>query len=134
MKALSNIKGHIMHVADSVSDFWLAWNLYFNSRDDLAKNGGRFIDQDHIAFSLVGLAILGPYIIQYSSLMNAIHHKGYFKKEKFKKFGCLKRAYLYLAFTFIGLLIMPTIDFFLKVESIIKIFSFACYCKHSSSK
>lgn len=78
---------------------------------------------------MVCFAIVGPYIIQYSSMLNAIHYKGYFKTAKSKNLGCLRRIYLYTAFTFIGLLIMPLIDLMLKLEAIVKVLSIACICQ-----
>lgn len=32
---------------------------------------------------MVAIAIFGPYIIQYSTMMNILNIKGHFKKEKF---------------------------------------------------
>ena len=65
------------------------------------------------------MATFGPYIIQYSSMMNSIHLKGLFKKERYESFSCLKRFYLRCSFTALGLLIMPLIDITLKIETII---------------
>ena len=61
------------------------------------------------------IAIFGPYIIQYSTMMNVLHVKGYFKEDTFKEHKCLKKLYLRGTFTFFGLLIMPIIDLSLKI-------------------
>ena len=52
--------------------------MYQLSREDKAAEMGKFEHHYNIAFILVALATFGPYIIQYSSMMNAIYHKGYF--------------------------------------------------------
>lgn len=65
--------------------------MYRESRKD--KNKGvddTFEFHYNICFIIIAMAIFGPYIIQYSSMMNAIHHKGYFKKKKFNRFSCIK--------------------------------------------
>ena len=77
------------------------------------------VNHYNIAFILIVMAIMGPYVIQYSSLMNAIHNKGFFKEVKFNTFGLLKKSSLILAFTALGLIIMPLLDILLKIEAIL---------------
>ena len=45
--------------------------MYFYSREDW--NGDSFNHQYHIGYTVVFMAMLGPYIIQYSSMINAIY-------------------------------------------------------------
>ena len=55
--------------------------MYFNSRDDLAyddEGGVIFDNYYHIGYSIVFMALAGPYVIQYSTMINAIYQKGYF--------------------------------------------------------
>lgn len=82
----------------------------------------------NIGFVFIALAIFGPYIIQYSSMMNAIHNKGLFRQERFDKFHICKRIYLSLAFTWLGLLILPTIDILLKLQCIVDTIFLPFYC------
>lgn len=54
--------------------------------------------------------------------MNAIHVKGYFKKDKFMSFKIPKKCYLRVAFTFFGLFLMPIIDVALKIQIAVLMF------------
>ena len=68
-----NFYTQFRHASDLYTDTYLAYNLYLLSQDYKDQR------QYHYAFLIVFLAIVGPYIIQFSSMMNSYHHKGYFK-------------------------------------------------------
>ena len=88
----------------------------------------------NIGFTVVFLATCGPYIIQYSSMMNAFHNKGCYKEPNLKDAGFFRKLYLYLATTFIGLLIMIIVDILQKIESIIRILLIPISCKVKSQR
>lgn len=67
-------------------------------------------------------------------MMSAFQHKGYFNDENFNKFSCGKKFYYGLAFTILGLLIMPVIDIFLKLETLINFILLPFMCKTSGMK
>ena len=91
----------------------------------------RFFEyQYHIGFTVVALAIFGPYLIQYSTMMNALHNKDLFKSEKFSKLSCQKRICLRLTFTALGVVIMPLFEVFKKIEAVIRLLSLACCCRN----
>ena len=46
----------------------------------------------------------------------------------------VKKAYLTFAFTWLGLLILLMLDFFLKIEAIIRVISVVCICKSKDNK
>ena len=93
-----------------------------------------FVHDYNICFMIVAMAIFGPYIIQYSSLMNSIHNKGFFKANKFNKFSFVGQIYLNISFTALGLLIMPIIDILLKIQAVVKVLSIPLCCKCCSKK
>lgn len=58
--------------------------MYYLSRDDKNFNKDVGFKYDYnIGFIIIAMAVFGPYIIQYSSMMNAIHNKGLFRKERY---------------------------------------------------
>jgi len=57
------------------------WTLILVQDNELVHDG---VNNYNVAFIMIVMSIMGPYIIQYSSLMNAIHNKGFFKADKFK--------------------------------------------------
>lgn len=69
---------------DIITDARLAHKFYQLSREDPNLESEGFRYDYNIGFTVVMLAILGPYIIQYSTMMNAIHFKGYFKEQRFQ--------------------------------------------------
>lgn len=75
------------------------------------------------------MATFGPYIIQYSSMMNSFYNKGFFTSERFKRFTCCKKFQLYVVLTVLGLWTMPLIDLLIKIEALINlitVFFFTC--------
>ena len=55
--------------------------MYLDSREDLVYDedgGATFKNLYHIGYSIVFMALAGPYVIQYSSMINVIYQKGYF--------------------------------------------------------
>lgn len=65
------------------------------------------------------MAIFSPYIIQFSSMINAFFVKGIFEDERWSKFNCGRKLYLFLNLSFLGLFILPFLDFFIKVRATI---------------
>lgn len=80
------------------------------------------------------MAILGPYIIQYSTLMYSFHRKNYFKEEVFNNFSCIRKFYLVLSLTAFGMVLMPILDIWLKIFSAIRVFCLLLICKTKSKK
>lgn len=78
VKAILIFYGQFNHSLDLFTDALLANEMYWLSKDN--SNKEVFADNYNIAFIMISMAIFGPYIIQYSSLMNAIHNKGFFKE------------------------------------------------------
>lgn len=74
------------------------------------------------------MAVIGPYIIQYSSMMNAYFIKGAFNEERWQEFSPWRRIYLLATFTFIGLALMPIIDGYMKFEAIVLIVTLPFKC------
>ena len=58
----------------------------------------------NIAFVFIMMAIFGPYIIQFSSMINALFVKGLYNDERWNKFNCCRRLQLYLSLTIFGLM------------------------------
>ena len=77
---------------------------------------------------------MGPYIIQYSTLMYSFHKKSYFKKEVFKDLPLLKKVYVSSALTFIGLILMPILDIWQKIFTLIRLLSLFIFCKNKDKK
>ena len=87
-----NLYGQSMHAIDLFTDSLLAYEMYKLSRYDerdqryslfyeqQPQEHNVFADNYNIGFIILVMAIFGPYIIQYSSLMSAIHNKGFFKE------------------------------------------------------
>lgn len=115
-KIFKTFRSQVVHLLDIITDARLALRFYELSREDPNLESGGFQYHYNIGFTIVMIAILGPYIIQYSTMMNAIHVKGYFKENKFMHFRRPKKCYLRLAFTFFGLFLMPIIDLALKIQ------------------
>ena len=53
--------------------------------------------------------------------MNVIYLKGSYTSEKMVKHSCWKKFYLHLSFTVFGLLMMPVIDIFIKIEAAVNL-------------
>lgn len=98
-KLVSMLLMHIIHVFDLFTDVNLALHVYELSRQDCRKgqadcylegtgNIEGFKYDYSIVFTWILMATCGPYIIQYSSMMNAIYHKGFF--QNIKNFKCCK--------------------------------------------
>ena len=125
---------HTINLFDIISDMSLAWILYKNSREDQSDDDTSFNHDYNIAFTWTVLSTAGPYVIMYSSMMNAYFNKDSFKNEKFDSFYFIKRVYLTLCFTAFGLLFMLMIDILQKIEIVIKLFTTCCKCKHKGDK
>ena len=113
--------------------YWMSrknWTLINIEDKELIYNS---VNHYNLAFILIVMAIMGPYIIQYSSLMNAIHNKGFFKEVKFNTFGRLKKLSLILAFTALGLIIMPILDIMLKLEAVLLVLTLPLQCKYGKT-
>jgi len=110
------------HTYNLLTDVLFANHLYWLSRRDPDIKTGTFKYDYNISFLFVSMAIFGPYVIQYASMINAIHSKGLFKITQLKKLSLCKKFYLIFSFTAVGLLIMPLIDALIKVQSILKVF------------
>ena len=76
----------LLHGLDLVTDFSLAYQLYFSSRPQKNLLGYTVRHENESdynwAFVWCVMAIIGPYIIQYSSMMNAYFIKGVFHKAQ----------------------------------------------------
>ena len=78
--------------------------VYQYSRVDIQTNNGRSIQDYNIVFVLVSLTVIAPVIIQYSSRINVLYHKGVFQQDKLAKLGRKERFLLYIELTFGGIL------------------------------
>jgi len=65
------------------------------------------------------MSISGPYIIQYSSLMNSLFLKGYFTKENWQELNLIMKIRSVLMMTFVGLIIVFSLDVFLKIQALV---------------
>ena len=68
---------------DLITDLRLTQSMYIFSRLEIEKNDGESIQDYNISFVLMNLAIFSPLIIQYSTRINMLYHKGMYKKENF---------------------------------------------------
>lgn len=75
------------------------------------------------------MCILGPYIIQFSAVMNIYYMKGYFKRERWKKYRCRTKIRMFLVFTILGLVLMPIIDLVIKIVGLIILITLPCKCR-----
>ena len=80
------------------------------------------------------MAIIGPYVIQYSTLMYSFHRQNFFKKEVYKAFPCLKIIYIFSSLTFLGIFLMPLLDIWQKIFTLIRLFSLLIFCKNKDKK
>lgn len=113
----------LLHALDLLTDFSLANHLYWVSRPQKNLLGYelRHKNEAHcnIAFVWCVMAIIGPYIIQYSSMMNSYFIKGVFNEAMWNEFTFIRKVYLWGTFTFLGLVLMPIIDCYMKFEAVI---------------
>ena len=66
-----------LHLSDIATDLSLAKTMYDYSREDFTnKEDTKFMNDYNICFVVICLATFGPYLIQYSSYMNLLYHKG----------------------------------------------------------
>ena len=81
------------------------------------------------------MAIFGPSIIQYSSYMNLLYHKGIYQHDNYTKESSAKRLCLLLSLTWLGLVVIPLVDLLLKMENIISVLliPFVCFKKNGQS-
>lgn len=63
------------------------------------------------------MAIVGPYIIQFSSMINAFFVKGIFEDDRWSRFTWIRKFYLFSSLTVIGLAILPILDIYIKVRA-----------------
>lgn len=68
----------LIHAFDIYTDLMLAVQFYILSREDIKPGSQDFTYHYNIGCTVVLIAIFGPYIIQYSTMMNVLHVKGYF--------------------------------------------------------
>ena len=100
----------------------LAAAMYLCSREDkFDAYDKRFSNDYAICFIWICMSTFGPYIIQYSTVMNQLYHKGLYQKEIYNKHGFCKKMYLRVIFTCAGLILMPLIDLLIKVEAILNV-------------
>jgi len=135
---LKNFMVQMLHGLDLVTDCTLAGQMYFKSRPKTNLLGyEKFPEpgtQYNIAFIICSMAIVGPYIIQYSSMMNAYFIKGVFNENRWNEFSVGRKLYLIITFTFFGLLLMPIIDCYMKFEAIILFVTLPFSCKGFARK
>lgn len=81
----------------------------------------------NIAFIMVVLAISGPYIIQYSSTMNAYFVKQVYTEEKWREFGYFRTFYLTMMMSIFGLFWVVLTDVYMKIEAIIQLITLPFY-------
>lgn len=73
----------------------LAAAMYQCSRKDKFDSYNKKFTNDYsICFIWIAMSTFGPYIIQYSTLMNQLYHKGMYQKENYKKHSACKKVYL----------------------------------------
>lgn len=76
-----NIGAHFLHLFDFLSDSFLAWRMYsigYNGNNSKIKTKKDINTHYHIAFIWIFMSQAGPFIIQYSSMINSFYLKGYF--------------------------------------------------------
>ena len=106
---------------DEQESYWSKWG--FKPVNGIGK-------QYNIAFIWIMMAIFSPYIIQFSSMINAFFVKGLFEDDRWKRFYILRRCYLILSLSFLGLAILPMLDLYIKVQSVILVLIIPLYfCK-----
>jgi len=57
--------------------------MYKFGREDLKTNNGKSIQDYNIVFMFICFAIFSPNIIDYSTRINLLYHKGVYQKNKF---------------------------------------------------
>lgn len=104
--------------------------MYKLSRLELSVAGSDFVHDYNKCFVWISLSTFGPYLIQYASQINLLYQKGAFQDQNLERIGILKRLYLILHMTVIGLIFVPAIDFMIKFQTVINILflPFGC-CK-----
>lgn len=134
---LKLLYGDILHILDIFTDGHLAKTMYDNSKiphDELETDFVHGADFK-ICFVWIAMAIFGPSIIQYSSYMNLLYHKGIYQHENYSQESCAKRMCLLLSLTWLGLVVIPLIDLLIKLENIINVIliPFTCCKKNGRS-
>ena len=90
----------------------------------------------NVAFMWCLMCICGPFIIQYSSMMNSFFLKGYYTEKNWKKLSCCRKMQAFFMLTFVGLIfIIPMLDITLKFEALATFLSlWCCFKKSKKSK
>ena len=130
-----NLFHDILQILNLGTDLFLAKQMYEFSQAELTASGGDFTHDYNICFIWIILASIGPFLIQYSSQINILYHKGTYQNNNFDRQGIMKRLYFLLQVTAIGLLFIPMIDIILKIQGILQfiLLPLCCNCKKSKS-
>ena len=120
---LTNFYIQSVHLLDLIADSNLAfymfnaskpreerWKGYEDVTDDSTPK-----DDYNIAFVFIMMAIFGPYIIQFSSMINAYFVKGLYTDERWKNFRFCRRVQLILSLSILGLIQLPFLDIYIKI-------------------
>ena len=71
--------GDALHILDIFSDINFAKMMYEFSRVEISDNNGLLKHDYNTCFVWTAMTILGPSIIQFSTRMNILYHKGIFE-------------------------------------------------------
>ena len=95
--------------------------MYIFSRLEIEINNGESIQDCNICFVLINLAIFSPLIIQYSTRINMLYHKGMYRKDKFDNLSIKNRIILVLDLTFMSIFMIFGLEIILVLQSLIKV-------------
>ena len=109
-----------LHILDIFTDVHLAKTMFEKSK--MKDADGKIPDDDYnICFVWISLAIFGPYIIQYSSYISLLYHKGTYQYQNYMEESLAKRLCLIISLTWLGLIIIPLMDIMLKLENLVNV-------------
>ena len=136
-----NLLADCLHILDIYTDLNLARTVYHLSRDDvhpsdhfsqeeIDSRGGKFTHDYNVCFVWICLTVFGPYLIQYSSYINQLYHKGVYKQGTFHNQSFCKKLFLFFQMTAAGLIFIPTIDFIFKLQNLVKVVTLPFNCRN----
>ena len=118
-------------IFDTYTDVMLAVKVFHKINDPNNQNEENLI-KCNISFVLISLSIFCPYLIQFSTRINMLYHRGMFKKDNLRRITKVKHVCLLLQISFIGVIFIPFIHIMLILQTVLKIITLplACFKKN----